>query len=592
MIHSESSRLKVQPERHTATATFTPPLSVLGAVALFALLAVGMTWPLVLDLDHSVIGWVGDNFYFVWLVGWFQQSLVELHHLPLLVPHFNHPEGWNLAYNEVTPAMVLVGLPASLAGGPTLGYNLSILLSFVLSGLGVHLWVRRLTGNFAAGIIAGTLFAFAPYRMSHLFGHFNLMGTQWFPFYFMSLASLLEARTSARKSALLSALFLGLIALTSQYYLYMTLILSGVFVVGYGLFVNRRILFLAAFWRRLGAFALLAMPLIIVAIAPYLQLADAGNLAPRTFEDVRGWSASPTDFLLPSPRHFIWGRWIEQHFDRTLWIENTLYVGVVALATALLALAWRRQAPRLGGWVSLFALTMAAAWVLALGVDLHWLGRSVEVGVPQWIQRWHPYPRTFIPLPGYFLFKGLPFYDGMRVWMRYGIFVNLFVSLLAGVGVTWLLQRLGRRLAQPVALLLLLLVLVDFYPGPLQLSPVEGRAVDYWLAEQASGSVMQFPISQATTPEQTYYTLVHGKPFVGGFFAAFAPPQFQRIQPVLAAFPDEASIALLKTLGVRWVLVDSTQYDNIGAVRAALEGSGLHLATILDGQHLYELAED
>jgi hypothetical protein len=561
------------------------------ATFLFTTLTIVMTWPLTAQISNSVIGWVGDNFYFVWLVGWFQKSLFVLHRLPMSVPFLNYPEGWNIAYNEMTPAMVLIALPASLIGGPTLGYNFSIMLSFVLSGLGVYLWVHRLTNNTGAGLVAGTIFAFAPYRMSHLLGHFNLMGTQWFPFYFLSLNELVDTPHRSRKSIALAALFLGLIGLTSQYYLYMTLIITVIYLIGYWLFVDRKLPLRLKFWKQLSMFVIVSLPIVMLTVMPYLQLASQQNLLPRTFEEVRIWSASPTDFLLPSPKHFMFGEWVARNFDRKLWIENTLYLGVVALALAVLALIKRKQV-HLGNnqIVKVLVFTGLFAFLLALGTDFHWLGQSVKVPVPQLLQRWYPYPQTSIPLPGYFLFKYLPFYAGMRVWMRYGIFVSLFVSVLAGIGATWLSGRFNRRLTNVVLAIVLLLVFVDFYPGVQPLSQVGGRSVDKWLASQSGQeAVVQFPFWQVTQPQQTYYTLVHNKPFVGGFFAAFSTPQFQRIQPILNSFPDNSSVEILHELGVRWIIVDSTQYKNFGQIQGAIESLDLHLAGIFDIQYVYEL---
>ena len=103
------------------------------AALFYSVLSVLMTWPLAAHLGSAVVGWEGDNLYFVWLVGWFQKALLELHQLRLAVPLFNYPQGWNLAYNEITPAMALIALPFSLLGGPVLGYNVAILVSFVLS---------------------------------------------------------------------------------------------------------------------------------------------------------------------------------------------------------------------------------------------------------------------------------------------------------------------------------------------------------------------------------------------------------------------------------------------------------------------------
>ena len=79
----------------------------------------------------------------------------------------------------------------------------------------------------------------------------------------------------------------------------------------------------------------------------------------------------------------------------------------------------------------MLALMAVVAFILALGTDFHWLGQAVMVDVPEFLRPWHPYPQTLIHLPGYLLFKYLLFYANMRVWMRYGIFVMLFISVLA-----------------------------------------------------------------------------------------------------------------------------------------------------------------
>jgi hypothetical protein len=564
------------------------PWLTLAVAVLFAVLAVFMTWPLALEMDRAVIGWVGDNYLYVWMIGWFQKALLELHRSPLFVPILNYPQGFDLAYTDIPFTMVLIGLPASLVSTPTLGYNVSIFVSFVLSGLGVYLWVRRLTGSVPAGVIAGTLFAFVPYRMSHLLGHLNLMGTQWFPFYFMGLSDLIDGRKRPSRAIVLASISLALIGFTSQYYLYMTLILSVAYVVGYLLF-DRRSISRSGTWKRLGAFAIAAGPLVALAVMPYLALAGQERLT-HSFEPVRMWSASPTDFVLPSPEHFVWGEWIAQHFDRRLWIENTLYVGAIPGFFTILAVLRRKKAlPQGTTLIKVLFSTAAIAFILALGTDFHWLGQSVRVGVPGFARRWYPFPQVAVPLPGYFLFRFLPFYAGMRVWMRYGIFVSLFASVLAGIGIAWLLGRIRRPFVVPVSTAILLLALIDFYPGIQSLSAVDVRPVDAWLSDQGAGAVAQFPFWQIKGSRLAYATLIHDKPLIGDPFGTFHTVQFQQIQPVLSSFPDPDSVALLKELGVRWVIVDSTQYPDVAQVQAAIESLGLQFRIVLDGQYVYEL---
>jgi hypothetical protein len=277
---------------------------------------------------------------------------------------------------------------------------------------------------------------------------------------------------------------------------------------------------------------------------PYLHLALQNNLAPRSLDEVRQWSASPTDFLTPSIQHFAWGDWVKGHFDRNVWVEQNIYVGIVTLVLAGYALLSRRSS--LHRFVVLLALVGLVSFILSLGTDLHWLGQTVRIPTPAFLQPWHPQPQTAIPLPGYLFFKFLPYYSIMRVWMRYAIFVQLFASLLAGIGLALLGQSVSKASKQRLPGLLLssaalILIILDFLPANLPFSEIAARPVDAWLAQQpGQGAVAQFPFEQNIQPQQTYYTLIHNKPFIGGFFAAAATEQYRRIQPVLEDFPSAA----------------------------------------------------
>ena len=161
--------------------------------------------------------------------------------------------------------------------------------------------------------------------------------------------------------------------------------------------------------------------------------------------------------------------------------------------------------------------------------------------------------------------------------MRFGIFALLFSSAAAGIGSAWLISRVRANLKPWIAVLLLALVFIDFYPGAYhEFAVVQPRPVDSWLAVQpGEGAVIQFPFIMGEDQDQTYYTLVHGKPFVGGFFNAFPPQQYAWITPILETFPDEQSIALIRELNVDYVLVNQKSYSDIDVVREKCEALGL-----------------
>lgn len=565
----------------------------------FICMTLVMTYPLVLRMGDSIVGRIGDNIYFVWMIGWMKKALFELGVNPFDVWFLNYPEGWNMAYTEITPVMLALAMPFALLGGHTLGYNAALLLSFALSGLGMYYWIKRMTGNTGAALVAGTIFAFIPYRFAHfLAGHLNLSGTQWLPLYFAGLFELFDAhrngtpRKLAWKPILLCGISLGLIGLTSQYYLYMALLVSAFIAFIYLVIIERKRWRDTHFWKQLVVAGVVGLPLVLAAVAPYLVLESQGGLPDRNIWVIRPYSASPTDFILPSTDHFLWGVWVWRNFNRDFWIEATLYLGAVSSALAVLALVKRRSLMnsrklQFMFWGGLFSL------VMAMGIDLHWLSEPVMLPAPEFLRAMLGRDDIPIVLPGFFLFHYFPFYAKLRVLMRFGIFVILFVSAAAGLGADLMLRRFNSRWQPWLVLLGLGLVFVDLYPGAYrEFARVEARPVDHWLAEQpGDGALIQFPFFQVEDQEQTYHTLIHGKPFVGGFFNAFPPAQYQRIRPVMDNFPDEASIGMLADLGVQFVLVDSDEYEDMDEVRRICEENGLRFVERISDQWVFERDE-
>ena len=68
----------------------------------------------------------------------------------------------------------------ALTGNIILCYNLLFLSTFVISAIGGYLLVRDLTGDWRAGVIAGLVYGFLPYRISQV-PHLQIMSSQWMP---------------------------------------------------------------------------------------------------------------------------------------------------------------------------------------------------------------------------------------------------------------------------------------------------------------------------------------------------------------------------------------------------------------------------
>ncbi len=559
------------------------------AFVYFTFLTIVMTFPLILRMNQIIGDAGGDGTYFVWLIRWYQKALFELKISPFFNPYMNYPQGWNLASTDISPVMVALALPVSLLFGPTSGYNFSMLLSFILSGWGMYLWIKHLTRNDMAGVVAGTIYAFLPFHMAHfLIGHLSLAGMQWFPFYFWGFYDLLKQEKFSWRPVLLAGVSAGLIGGTSSYYVYMTIIISAIFLVGFLIFKGYQRLKSPIFWKSIILFGVISIVLVGITMLPYLNFNAQNGLASRSVEYASGFSASPTDYVIPSIKQFLWGKWIDDRFSPESWQESTLYIGAVAFFLALIAWLRRRRTSH-HELLNIALVVFISAFILSMGIDLHWLGRKVTSfpGIFQPIFNRTDFPEIY--LPTYYLFLYLPFFSKMRVMMRFGLFSLLFSSMMAGLGTHVLLNASPQKLKRWVGIGLLLLVFVDFYPGIFTgFSTIDARPVDYWLATQPdTGSVAQFPFSQESDQGQVYNTLVSMKPFLGGFFNANHPEQYDRIQPVMDGFPSIESVELLKELGVAYIVVDSSVYSDYSNVDQTIKSFGLRLSNVSAAEYVY-----
>jgi hypothetical protein len=562
------------------------------AFVYFIVMTIVMTYPLIVKMGTAAIGGGGgDGTYFIWLVRWYQKAVLELKISPFFNPYMNYPQGWNLATTDTTPAMVAIAMPGNLLFGPTWGYNFAMLVSFILSGWGMYLWVRHLTGSEMAGLIAGTIFAFLPFKMAHyIAGHLSLAGTQWFPFYFWGLYDLLKQKRFSWKPVLLAAISAGLIGLTSPYYVYMTIVMSGVFVVGFLIFKGYQRFREKEFWKSIITFGMLTAVLVGLSMLPYLSLNAQNGIANRSVDFLNRYSASPTDFVIPSIKQFLWGKWIDNRFSPEFFNEATLYIGAVSFVLSLIAW-WKWRKSEHADLLGISLLVIIVGFILALGVQFHWLGKQVT-SLPGFLQTiFHRSDMPTIYLPAYYLFKFLPFFSKMRVMMRFGLFTLIFFSLTAGLGAYALTKTAATRVRLWVGVGLLVLVFIDFYPGPLTgFAPTAARPVDAWLATQPdTGSVAQFPFSQESNQDQVYNTVVSQKAYLGGYFNANQPEQYLRIMPVMDGFPSPESAALLKQLDVAYVVVDSSQYPNYPDIDRSIQALGLRLLHVSEAEYVYGL---
>ena len=148
----------------------TPGPALQGLIAFVIYLVgmvVGLAQPLLphLDVPHVQQGQVDANFY-VWGMAWWPYAISHW-----LNPLYSHqiwaPGGVNLAWVTTTPPVSLLMWPVTATAGAVASLNLTLILAPPASAWASFILCRRLTGKFWPALLAGAVFGFCAYEISH-----------------------------------------------------------------------------------------------------------------------------------------------------------------------------------------------------------------------------------------------------------------------------------------------------------------------------------------------------------------------------------------------------------------------------------------
>lgn len=342
------------------------PFTAWHAAALYLAATLAWTWPLAPNIATSIAWDLGDPMLVAWVMGWVNDSVLALargdlaRFLALWDTPIFHPQPLTLAYSEHMIPQALFVLPLHAAtGNVILGYNVALVGTFVLSGVGMFLLARELTGSVAAALLAGAIFAFAPYRVDQL-SHLHILSSQWMP---LALYGLRRYFTTRQMRPLAWAT-LALVAqnLSSGYYLFF----FTPFVVAYVIaeMWGRGLLRDARTWLHVSAAGAASAVLTLPFLIPYLAVrADA--VGPRSYEAIRQFSADVYAYATGSA-YVSWYRDLLDAMREAP--ENTAFPGAVATLLTVAALVllsrhavrrWRASDARDGRRGPLVALLLA-----------------------------------------------------------------------------------------------------------------------------------------------------------------------------------------------------------------------------------------
>ena len=312
------------------------------ATVAYAVIAIAMTWPLAKGLGRDVAWDLGDSVLNIWILSWDCEQLrgILAGHYSHLQHFFDanifHPAPLTLAYSEHLVPQALQMCPIyALTKNPILGYNLLFLSTFVLSGLGMFLFARELTGNTAAALVGGLLFAFAPYRIPQS-SHLQVLSSQWMPFALYGFRRYFDGgRTRALAGATAAVVAQGL---SCGYYLLYFTPFAAAYVVWEawrtGRLTHRRT------WIALGGAALAAAVVMTPFVLPYIRVSRELQLS-RSLSETTRFSADVYSYATASVAERFWGSRLSDVFQKA---EGELFPGAVPIVLALIGLAWHGRA--------------------------------------------------------------------------------------------------------------------------------------------------------------------------------------------------------------------------------------------------------
>ena len=490
---------------------------LLGAIALLTALTAINTWPVVLHLGTRLPGH-DDPLFSIWRLSWIAHALARdpghLFDANIFYPHLR-----TLAYSDAMLFEGIIAAPFLWAGiNPVLVYNLMFLAGIVSSGAGMFVLVRYLTEDLGAALVAALVFTLAPYRIEH-FIHLELQWTIWMPLTLWALHRTFDEGTL--KAGARTGFFLWLQLISCVYY--------GAFL---GLIISVLALLLMAArpqqarraFAPLCLAALLAGALAVPYALPYLYA--TGELGPRGAGEVLTFSADWASYIAAPPQNWLWG-WTAWGYIGN---ERHLFPGVAAIVLAVLGVAWR---PR--------QLALAYLTILVLAVEL-------SLGLNGAIYRW--------------LYDHLFAFRGFRAPARFAILACCALSVLAGFGYV-VLQRLAG--ARPVRAFLLtgMLVAIGVESGsaPLALAaqPTVVPPIYRFLQSAEPSVIIEFPVNDYD-PTYMFWSTYHWQKLVNGY-SGYEPRDSVETTALMAAFPDDDSLAQLRQLRVRYVLIHQAFYE-------------------------------
>jgi hypothetical protein len=208
------------------------PATIFLLLAFYTLAFIVFTYPLISDFGSCFISDGKDGCVFPWNIYNFREAVLHGTN-PFVTDKIFYPEGSSLILHVYAPVTGGAGL---FTPNCVLALNMTVLLSFVFSGLGAYLLSRRYLQSRMLAALAGFAFAYCPYKLLHIYGHYDLLLTASIPFFVLVLLKAFawgpaqpdcrfsRPRIADRRRLILACIFYAITFFSCYYYAYFLII--------------------------------------------------------------------------------------------------------------------------------------------------------------------------------------------------------------------------------------------------------------------------------------------------------------------------------------------------------------------------------
>lgn len=485
-------------------------------------------------IPNSVFPGTGDVFQNLWTLWWVNHAVFTLHQSPYFTNLLFAPYGSNLVTETLSPIAAFFSLPFQ-AISLGFSYNVIFFLGFMLSGLFMFMLADHIVKNKYAAFIAGIIFAFSPFHITHAgVGHLNWDSIEFVPIFLLFFLKTMEEKERRILNVLIAAIaFVLLLFFGDPEQGIITVVFLFLFLLVK--LINKKTRSEVLNLHFAKSIALMFL-LVIIISAPFLYyifngvLHGALDLANK-FNSMKSYMISSVplpSFFLPSPFNDLFGSITKFYY--AIYVDNptesVAYIGYVVLF--LVYFGFKHRTKGNITTILFWLLTVLFFAYLALG---------------PYIQTWNYNGYGLFYFPGiYLVYSLIPIFNLVREPGRFELIVTIGLAILAAFGFAALLEKYKQKFKDKnfelyLCAIFAILILIEYNGIPISSSLINSYFLHlnishgyYLLANiPSNATIMILPTLQNIGADPTvfhpqvysgmamYYQIAFQKQMLGGY---------------------------------------------------------------------------